>query len=66
MTAKKVTSARLSKLAGKYAAMSDAEMLGEADFTRPQWRKFCANVRALAASVLSQTEKAEPKKKARK
>lgn len=52
--AKKKTSARVAKLAGKYAAMTGMEMHDER--LEIGWPKFCANVRALAASVLSQTE----------
>lgn len=50
----KVTSARLAKIAGKYLEMSDAELYHHLEFS---CFRFRANeIRALAASVLSQAE----------
>lgn len=65
--AKKKTSARIAKLAGKYAAMNDRELWDEAGvvYTGAPWKRFAGNVRALAASVLSQTEPVKVKRKAR-
>lgn len=54
----KKTSKRLATIAGKYAAMDDAEMLAERLANR---KKFYANVRALAASVLVQYESEKKK-----
>lgn len=57
--AKKKTSARVAKIAGKYAAMDNNELFVEAGVFKAgddEWTRFCFNVRALAGSVLSQTE----------
>lgn len=56
----KVSSKRLATLAGKYAALEDDVM---ATVMSVDVGRFFQHVRALAASVLSQTE---PVKKARK
>ena len=59
--AKKKTSTRVAKLAGRYAAMTDEDMANY--FTREEWaEEFCDHVRLLAASALSQTEPTTPKK----
>lgn len=53
MTARKKTSPRISSLASKYIRMSDEE------FRRDDWcrdEQFFAEVRSMAASLLSQDE----------
>lgn len=61
--AKKKTSTRLAKIAGKYAAMDgNTFWLTETHGSVEAWDALFRNVKALAASVLSQTEKPEPKK----
>ena len=49
----KVTSPEMAELAGLYAGMSDVKMTSLHNADR---RKFCVDVRRLAASVLSQAE----------
>lgn len=50
MTARKQSTARLSKLAGKYLNATDAEMCAVT------LKRLFADIRTLAASVLSQDE----------
>lgn len=60
----KVSSKQLAMIAGKYLEMSDGELCYYLDFTC--FRSRANEIRALAASVLSQTEPKPKKRKVKK
>lgn len=64
----KVSSKRLATIAAKLLDMTDADIQKNAgvSYVTTSWPRFCRELRALAASVLSQTEPVKTAKKARK
>lgn len=76
MTAKKRTSAKVAKMAGKYAGMKTGVMFESlfpghnwfslSEDSQKQFAKMARIIRSLAASCLSQTEPVKKTKKVKK